>query len=354
VRIRRGRLLYWPPQRLRGTAVLRLSADQTVEVKVGTAQDTVVRAIGDSVTAGFGYYDDGTTMGLSELTSCEPGATFYNDACSSNSISRSNKGKKIEYAPDYGLSNNVSWAAQWSNEHGITDYKNLAVTGSEPKNWIPGGYLHKTAEQVAGEDPDYILMTMGANPLLSEMLFGIDNMGCAIESDVLGGYRECIEEAFAGVNLRADLKTLYEELVAGTDATIFLMQYHLSVPSSALAYTSTQIAEMGALLNREIASVAGEVNPQRLRVVTPPHFSVGIDISPVYPSRYSCSLLDFKVDGPSVQSTLTQDELTISHPLSFCSGPPSGPPRVISGDTGIHPSAAGYTQMASQVPAPVG
>jgi lysophospholipase L1-like esterase len=354
VRIRRGRLLYWPPQRFRGTATLRLSASQTVEVKVGTAQDTVVRAIGDSVTAGFGYYDDGTTMGLSELTSCEPGATFYNDACSSNSISRSNKGKKIEYAPDYGLSNNVSWAAQWSNEHGITDYKNLAVTGSEPKNWIPGGYLHKTAEQVAGEDPDYILMTMGANPLLSEMLFGIDNMGCAIESDVLGGYRECIEEAFAGVNLRADLKTLYEELVAGTDATIFLMQYHLSVPSSALAYTSTQIAEMGALLNREIASVAGEVNPQRLRVVTPPHFSVGVDISPVYPSRYSCSLLDFKVDGPSVQSTLTQDELTISHPLSFCSGPPSGPPWVISGDTGIHPSAAGYTQMASQVPAPVG
>jgi hypothetical protein len=25
---------------------------------------------------------------------------------------------------------------------------------------------------------------------------------------------------------------------------------------------------------------------------------------------------------------------------------------VISGDTGIHPSAAGYAQMASQVPAP--
>ncbi|HEU4706984.1 MAG TPA: hypothetical protein VFS64_07355 [Solirubrobacterales bacterium] len=27
-------------------------------------------------------------------------------------------------------------------------------------------------------------------------------------------------------------------------------------------------------------------------------------------------------------------------------------PWVIGGDTGIHPSAAGYTQMASQVPPP--
>ena len=48
----------------------------------------------------------------------------------------------------------------------------------------------------------------------------------------------------------------------------------------------------------------------------------------------------------------TQDELLVTHPLSFCSGPVHGPPWVISGDTGIHPSATGYTQMASQVPAP--
>ena len=96
------------------------------------------------------------------------------------------------------------------------------------------------------------------------------------------------------------------------------------------------------------------MNPQRLQVVTPPHFNVGIDVSPVYPSRFSCSSLGFKVDGPSVQSTPTQDELEILHPLSFCEGPPVGSPWVISGDTGIHPSAAGYTQMASQVPPPSG
>jgi hypothetical protein len=186
--------------------------------------------------------------------------------------------------------------------------------------------------------------------------FGYYSMGCAIYADVFGGYRECIEAAFAEDRLQADLKSLYTDLVQHTGATIYLMQYHLSVPSTALAYSATQIAEMDKLLNREIAAVAAAVNPQRLQVVAPPHFDVGIDISPVYPSRYSCSELGFKVDGPSVQSNPTQDELAILHPLSFCEGPngEASPPWVIGGDTGIHPSATGYAQMASQVPPPAG
>jgi hypothetical protein len=110
---------------------------------------------------------------------------------------------------------------------------------------------------------------------------------------------------------------------------------------------------MGALLNREIAAAAAEVNATRLRPIAPPHFNVGIDVSPIYPSKYTCSRLEYMVDGPSVQSEPTQDELDVDHPLSFCEGPAGGgPPWVISGDTGIHPSATGYAQMAAQVPAP--
>ncbi len=94
---------------------------------------------------------------------------------------------------------------------------------------------------------------------------------------------------------------------------------------------------------------------QRLQVVAPPHFNVGVSLEPVYPSSYTCSYFEYGVDGPSVQSTPTQDELEASHYLSFCEGPKGGgEPWVISGDTGIHPSAAGYAQMASAVPAPAG
>lgn len=363
-RIRGGRLIYRSARQFRGTESIALRSGRasagagalssSLQLTVATGKAPVVRAMGDSVTAGFGYYDNGKTMPLTSLLSCKPAATFYNDACSSNSSNRSNTVKEVRYAPDYGLSNNVSWVAQWANEHGVTAYANLAVTGSEPSDWLPGGQLYATTQRVEREDPDYILMTMGANPLLSEMLFGIDNMGCAIWSDLTGKYRECIEEAFRGVDLRGNLERLYRELIAETKARIYLMQYHLSVPSVALAYSSAQIAMMGALLNGTIASVAAAVDPagSRLRVVAPPHFDVGIDIEPVYPSRYSCSRLGYKVDGQSVQSNPTQDELLVLHPLSFCKGPAAGPPWVISGDTGIHPSAAGYAQMAARVPAP--
>ncbi|HEX7279760.1 MAG TPA: SGNH/GDSL hydrolase family protein [Solirubrobacterales bacterium] len=353
-RVREGSLVYQSAPGFRGADSLTLRGGHKVRFTVGTAGGVVVRALGDSVTAGFGYYSNGTPMTIGRLLGCRPAAKKFNDACSSNSLNVTSKEGKVEYAPGFGLANNVSWAAQWANSHGVTDFKNFAISGSEPKNWAPEGEFHSTTEQIEKEDPDYILMTMGANPLLSEMLFGIDNMGCAVEADVLGGYRECVEESFAEVGLQEHLKSLYSDLVQNTGATIYLMQYHLSVPSTALAYSATQIAMMGKLLNREIEAVAAAVNPRRLQVVTPPHFDVGIDISPVFPSRYSCSSFGYEVDGPSVQSTPTQDELEVLHPLSFCEGPAGGgPPWVISGDTGIHPSAAGYAQMASQVPAPV-
>lgn len=348
-----GNVVYRSARGFQGADALTLTGGREVRFTVGTPDEPVVRALGDSVTAGFGYYSNGTPMTIGHLLECRPAEKVFNDACSSNSLNTSSKNPEVVYAPDYGLSNNISWAAQWANEHGITNFENVAVSGSEPSDWAPGGEFHKTTARIEAEDPDYVLMTIGANPLLDEMLFGLDNMGCAIYSDVFGGYSECVQRAFAGVHLRENLKALYEDLVQHTDATIYLMQYHLSVPSIALAYSATQIAEMVQLMNSEIAAVAAEVNPQRLQVVTPPHFDVGIDISPVYPSTFSCSSLGYTVDGPSVQSTPTQKELAIFHPLSFCKGPASGgPPWVISGDTGVHPSAAGYQQMASQVPPP--
>jgi lysophospholipase L1-like esterase len=349
-----GSLVYRPGSRFRGTDALTLSGGREVRFTVEAPAEPVVRAIGDSVTAGFGYYSNGTPMTIGHLLECRPPATGFDDACSSNSLV-TNHNQKLVYAPDYGLSNNISWAAQWANEHGIANFENLAISGSEPANWGPGGLFHEKTEEIEAEDPDYILMTIGANPLLSEMLFGLDKMGCAIYSDVFGGYRECIEEAFGEVHLHERLTKLYEDLVQHTSATIYLMQYHLAVPSSALAYSAVQIAEMGRLLNEEIAAAAAGVSPTRLRVVTPPHFDVGIDISPVYPSTFTCSSFGYSVDGPSVQSTPTQKELLFLHPLSFCKGPEGGgEPWVISGDTGIHPSAAGYQQMAARVPPPAG
>jgi hypothetical protein len=339
------------------TVVVKVArpADSAAPLDGAAGKGPVVRAMGDSVTAGFGYYSDGSLMPFLSLYECKPVGTVLDDACSSNSTATKNGLPEVPYAPDYGLANNVSWAAQWANEYGVTNYKNYAVSGSEPTNWAPGGNLYATTRKIEAEDPDYILMTIGANPILANTLFGLGPARCALEADIFGGYEECVEEAFESVHLRAELKSLYTDLVAKTSATIYLMQYHLSIPSSALAYSVTQIAEMAKMMNETIAEVAKEVSPTRLQVVTPPHFNVGVSLEPVYPGSYSCSSFGFTVDGPSVQATPTQDELEASHYLSFCEGPkPSGEPWVISGDTGIHPSAAGYAQMASQVPPPTG
>jgi lysophospholipase L1-like esterase len=313
----------------------------------------VVRAMGDSVTAGFGYYSDGSLMGITSLPECKPFGAVLDDACSSNSTATKNGLKEVPYAPDYGLAKNISWAAQWANEYGATNYKNFAISGTEPSEWAPGGSLYPTTQKIEAEDPDYILMTIGANPILSETLFGLSPMECALESDIFGGYKECVEAAFKKVNLEAELAKLYKNLVENTQATIYVMEYPLSVPSSALLYSSTQIAEIAGLMDETIIRVVGEVNSPRLRAIAPPHFNVGVNLAPVYPSTDECHYLGEYVDGPSVQSTPSQVALRITNPLTFCGGPEGGgPPWVISGDTGIHPSATGYAQMASQVPPP--
>jgi lysophospholipase L1-like esterase len=367
VRIGKGVLTYTAPKTPgtqtigldHATAVVKVTNPWTaIAGPTATAvPGPVVRAMGDSVTAGFGYYSDGKLMPLLSLYECKPVGQVLDDACSSNSTATKNGLKEVPYAPDYGLANNVSWAAQWANTYAVTNYKNFAVSGSEPINWAPGGSLYATTQKIEGEDPDYILMTIGANPILANTLFGLGSMRCALESDLFGGYQKCVEESFEEVHLKAELKRLYTDLVQKTHATIYLMQYHLSIPSSALLYGVTQIAEMAKLMNETIAAAAGEVNAAtkeaRLHVISPPHFNVGVSLEPVYPSSYTCSYFEYKVDGPSVQSTPSQDELEVAHPLSFCEGPKGGgEPWVISGDTGIHPSAAGYAQMASQVPAP--
>lgn len=324
-----------------------------VQVGSGFPSTASVRAIGDSVTAGFGYFNSRAPMTASQLLSCRPG-TQLNDACSSNSLNLTNSDGPVRYAPDYGLSNVIAWPARWAGWNGITNFANYAVTGSAPADWAPGGQFYAQTRAAELAAPDYLVTTVGANPLLSDVLFGIDNMKCALWSDLFGNYTNCVLAAFGRAGLAANLRSLYADLLARTPAKtqIMLMQYHLAIPGSALAYTTLQLERMSELLNDQIATIAGSFGSSRLRVIAPPRFNVGIDMRPLYPANFSCSMLGYMVDGPSAQSTLTQDELLAGHLPSFCSGPPIGPPWIISADTGIHPSTAGHSYMANALPDP--
>jgi lysophospholipase L1-like esterase len=363
-RIDGGQLIYRAPKRFRGSDTIHLvakrrgggaqasrstgSASADAEVSVG-ASNAVVRAFGDSVTAGFGFLSDGNEMaefpvGLYE---CRPAPKAFNDACSSNSYNEKSAEGPPNYTIDYGLGNKVSWAAQWARVYGVTNYKNFAISGSEPKNWAPGGEFHKYLEDLEKDKPDYVLLTLGANPLLSRVLIDLETLKCELSEET---FRQCVEREFRVVELRKYLGEIYGELVNKTTATIYVMQYHLALPWSDVAYTSVQLAEFETLMNLEIAAVASGFSPQRLQVIEPPHFRAGIDLRPVFPAPFTCQGGTLPVDGPSNQSLGTQFKYRYLDPFvkEFC----PGPEWIINRDTGIHPNALGYARMASRVPKP--
>jgi GDSL-like lipase/acylhydrolase family protein len=364
-RIRDGRLIYRAPKRFRGSDTIHLvakeggasahasrvtgSASADAEVTVG-ASNAVVRAFGDSVTAGFGFLwsgeeMDGFPIGLYE---CRPAAKEMNDACSSNSYNEKSGEGPPNFTLDYGLSKKVSWAAQWARQYGITNYKNYAISGSEPKNWAPGGEFHKYLEELEKEDPDYVLFTIGANPLLSRALIELKEFEC----EGTKTFRECVEKEFREVELRRYLQEIYAELVKQTTATIFVMQYHLAIPWGAVFYSNEQVAELELLFNLEIASVAAGFSPARLQLVAPPHFSVGISPFPFFQPTGTCSDGGVPVDGLSAQSKGTQLDFKADYEFGRVKEYCPGRPWVINTDTGIHPNTYGYAQMASRVPVP--
>ena len=73
------------------------------------------RALGDSVTAGFGYYGTGAPMSAAELPFCKP-ATVVSNRCSSNSDKGPGDTGPPEWSADFGLANDISWAAQFAND----------------------------------------------------------------------------------------------------------------------------------------------------------------------------------------------------------------------------------------------
>ncbi len=86
------------------------------------------------------------------------------------------------WSPDYGLSNNVAWPAQFANARAIpagSTFQNRAVSGSTPANWDRGGALNDVLAGIVHDQPDLTVMTLGANPLL-DLFQGGRGIGCAV------------------------------------------------------------------------------------------------------------------------------------------------------------------------------
>ena len=326
-----------------------------------------MRALGDSVTAGFGYYANGGLMWASDLLSCKPGEVVTN-RCSSNSDAGPGYDGAPEWSADFGLANNVSWAAQYANAlqgggHVTAPdmFQNRAVTGSAPSDWLPGGILNSQLNAIVAENPDLIVFTMGANPLLTDILLTGAGEECAFTESV-AALEACIQPFFEQEQLLPRLQGFYAALLEATGSTLITFQYPLAVPAANL-FATWQLEAMTDYFNAQIATAVANTKaalpgPARRLVLIEaqtdpaapspqqvPRFNLGLKPDgQSWSPPYNCGrLLDDFVDGQSHQSLPTQDEFQLESPLSYC----EGQEWIISADSGIHPNSDGYASFAA-------
>jgi hypothetical protein len=278
-----------------------------------------MRALGDSVTAGFGFLSNGAEMSLLDLPFCVPEDPTPNNRCSSNSSNGPDQTGPVGWLPDYGLANDVSWAAQAADTFGLkgtTAYQNLAVSGSTPTNWAPGGYLSPELEQIVDDDPNLTVMTLGANPLLSIFLTGKGAFCAFTFTDAQ--LRACVTRFIHAQRVGPLLKEVVGELLAAPGNHVVVSLYHLAIPSVTL-FTAHQVGILFATFNATISSAVKSLPAygSRVGVMSPPRFFVGRG-----PGSFSCPANDALVDGPSHQSEATQDVLALDPFGAFCAGNP--------------------------------
>ena len=322
-----------------------------------------VVALGDSFTAGFGYYDDGVEWDdLFACTALEE--TPLNNACASNSTVRSLTGE-LNFAPDYGFANQVSWAAQVATGLGITAetapdlYANLAITGSTAKEWADNEI---TIQQLGGANgldavaslrPDIVLMTLGGNPSLGKILTGGAEQCQAFDKPVKEKeLADCFTALIAEDATVPALRTVYTRLLDTTEARIVVLTYPQVLPQIALTlggWSSEAVLVARQSLNDAVMEAVNAVRNDHYegaRLVTAdPQFTTGLPPGD-FTSATDCfgpAKSTTGTDGPSNQSTPTQELYGEDYAESgWC----AGQPWLISSDTGAHPNVAGYAEFA--------
>jgi len=323
----------------------------------------VIVAIGDSFTAGFGYFDNGDAMTSEQFADCVDigsGPIVRNNPCSSNSTLRTTQGA-LTYSADYGFANQVSWAAQVASALGFDaqkaagGYANLAVSGSTAREWAEGSIVgpggRPLLDLAIERAPDVILMTLGGNPTLSRVL--IDDADRCAEFDtvpVRPELYECFAQMVSEDGTRPALTTVYQRLLNETKARIIISLYPNVMPLitgySPEAITTAARALNDTVTAAVVAATDGRTDATRISTVQPT-FAMGV-LPGSYTSESDCvgAAKTRGVDGPSNQSADTQESLFPSRfeESGYC----TGTPWIISADLGIHPNVAGYAHVAER------
>lgn len=215
-----------------------------------------VTFIGDSVTAGFGYcgaaenasnvscgvnqpFANAWYFGDNSLSDCKP-PDVPNDACSNNNL----KGKPWDALPwsPGPKSPHVAYPYQIAASQSDSSYaavSDWAMTGATPANWDPNSGIY--APQLKKLKDQYVAMTLGANPILSDFtnitLSGVTIADGPCVSST--GYESrgtwyagplsaqvgCVSRQWDKIDQTQHLVTIYKELLKQNDHVLVLGYY---------------------------------------------------------------------------------------------------------------------------------
>jgi lysophospholipase L1-like esterase len=207
----------------------------------------VVRALGDSVTAGFGYHPDGSQISSGEILGCARRPS--NAECQD---------------PD-----GVAYPARFAAGLDDPDFENLAVSGSTPADWLGEGEndLSKELQEVVDADPDLTVLTIGANPLLNRFLAGRDRICASTISE--RDARNCVRDALTEERTLVRLTRIYGSLLAtdedGSNGAVVVFQYPETHPPSAIGVRTKVLIEELRLTIDRAARIVREADPARRR-----------------------------------------------------------------------------------------
>ena len=216
-----------------------------------------------------------------------------NDRCSSNSsLGAGAPAGPPVFSADFGLGNNVAWPAQVANTLGVTDFANYAVTGSEPRQWMnlapepdqpDNGQFHDILVRLENDDPDLVLATLGANPLLADFLTG-PGMACALfddEATQRALFEDCIGAVVQENLVSQRLIAVYLDILAHTaKAKILVSHYYLTIPAITL-FTEWQAQAMVDAVNGQVDTAVAAVKEsganfaERIAISDPTRFDSG-------------------------------------------------------------------------------
>jgi hypothetical protein len=354
------------------------------------APGNTVTFIGDSVTAGFGYCGPAETaagvqcrpnqemanswvVGKNSLKDCAPPDPPLNptDACSNDN----DKGAPWNAppwspgpdAPDVAYPYQIAASQSPDGGAAVSDW---AVTGATPADWDPDGGIY--GPQLKKLDDQYVVMTLGANPLLSyftNIVFPVIN-----RYDVVGecvgstGYDEggffsktysgpisnavgCLDRKWDRLHQTRHLVNVYKTLLTQNDHILILGYYTACSWSFGNWQPRANIAR-GPAAGDSCHSQSRQVSPHDTARVT--QWEQAIAVATRLNQRIHHAVIEAQ-DWAKTQwpGTTRYQDLAWTRPdeAAWAQHQPHSPlgSWILRNDTWIHPSKAGAAQLAHTV-----